>query len=285
MKCSRGNALAQYGIIIALVAIGLVPTFMFLGSNILKGLTNFSSFLGDNNEIEANNAAINSGTSPALTLSGTATQEDPEIACTGSNCAIDFGDYVLDGIPADFSTYVSTTGTAGGTEKLASVLKEMAEEANLDETTTDLITKLANNGYSLASAQSSVQSIVENDVPLSAWVGGMYSSIDEGTGGPYDQFLANKAAVEALLEGASTTDQKNIKEVINILSTEITNLNEELISKCTTVSSIYASGAYTDSSLKINDVIDLGLISEKTDIDSAIICKTGDGTNEDGACK
>lgn len=282
MRYYRGNSLAQYGIIIGLIAIGLVPVFIFMGNQILDNFSNFTNMFIENNEVIANNPTTKNLADTKNTVKPT--PENPQVNCVGSDCAIDFGDYVLKGIPADFSTYVNTTGASGGTEQLATVLTEVAENANLDQTTKDLITELANSGHMLASAQNSVESIAKNDVPLSAWVSGMYSQIQKGNGGPYDQFLAKKAAVETLLEGASSTDQKNIKEIINILSLEVTSLNEEFITKCDSVSSLASSGAYETGVTLIKDVAGLDRISTTTDLDSAIICKTGSGEDKDNTC-
>ncbi|MEW5820363.1 MAG: hypothetical protein AB1782_09245 [Cyanobacteriota bacterium] len=150
---NRGNALSQYSIIIALIALTLVPVFFFTGNYIFKNFEIFSNLLkgnqtetkalitqniNDSPEIsESNNTSehqpqINNVNNKELTgdkilsdqLGGNL--DSPVIKCSNRNCSIDYGDFVLNGIPEDFGSFVEASGTSGGTEKLAAILEQIA---------------------------------------------------------------------------------------------------------------------------------------------------------------
>lgn len=131
MRTIKGASLFQYIVIIALVALVVVPIYFNLGETIVNKLKSFYSVMVDVNE----NADIN--TDPvklniisqmveAGDLAGT--PEAPVMECAKDLCAIDYGTIVLNGVPADFNEIVETSGTAGGTEEILALLEQVAEQ-------------------------------------------------------------------------------------------------------------------------------------------------------------
>lgn len=56
------------------------------------------------------------------------TPSAPAKECIGGNCTVDFGDYILEGIPENYSEYVEANGNSGGTDKLASLAAMLAQQ-------------------------------------------------------------------------------------------------------------------------------------------------------------
>ena len=140
MNKNKGVSLAEYGIIIALVALSLLPIYFLLGQNIIDYLKNYSNAVTDiNTSLDENTdptkVSILSETVKAGDLNGT--PADPVMSCANNICAIDYGSIVLNGIPANFGEIVETTGTAGGTEEIIALLEQVAEQKSEDPKTTE----------------------------------------------------------------------------------------------------------------------------------------------------
>lgn len=165
MRKNKGASLVQYAIIIALIAIFLVPIFFLLGININNILTAFNNALKNNNDIITTNL-INSGstgpsTPPAIPA--------PVKSCSGGNCDIDFGDFVLTGIPEDFSTFIHDEGSSRGTDMLASLIAQMAdnyENINGPDSAKEL-TEIVNLMKFVASIQAKVESFIPESGSIS----------------------------------------------------------------------------------------------------------------------
>ena len=108
-SCYRGNSLTQYAIIIALIALLLVPVFLILGQNIVNYFAGLDKGLGErkndhttvsNDQLPANMTNMAGGS-----LGGT--PDKPVEKCQDNECVIDFGEFVLSGVPENFSDYVS----------------------------------------------------------------------------------------------------------------------------------------------------------------------------------
>ncbi|MEW5822614.1 MAG: hypothetical protein AB1782_20645 [Cyanobacteriota bacterium] len=133
MKLNRGASLAQYAIIIALVALFAIPVYFFLGQNIVDFFTNFSTMFGNINVNMSENIAETNKIDPGE-LGGTSSE--PQTQCNNGECSIDFGEFILNGIPENFGELVQTGGNSGGIDELASLLDQIAdfleEEGDVD---------------------------------------------------------------------------------------------------------------------------------------------------------
>ncbi|MEW5820777.1 MAG: hypothetical protein AB1782_11340, partial [Cyanobacteriota bacterium] len=124
----NGNSLSQYTNVIVLIALALIPVFYICGQLLIKNFSNFSSGLTPKN-VSTNSTANNSGT--VLTIKPNdlnGTPDKPVSKCSGGKCSIDYGSFVLNGIPQNFNEFVQTGGTSGGLDELASMLMQIAEQ-------------------------------------------------------------------------------------------------------------------------------------------------------------
>lgn len=136
----RGNAIAQYAIIICLVVFGCIAMYKLLGENISLSLGGFSSSL--QNSKKAVSFTNSNGTVVSYQpgdLKGT--PNAPVTECNNDTCVIDYGDYLLNGIPANFSDEsISSRGNDDLTKAMASMIQQLeADNDPPDEDLSDLI--------------------------------------------------------------------------------------------------------------------------------------------------
>ncbi|MEW5820582.1 MAG: hypothetical protein AB1782_10360 [Cyanobacteriota bacterium] len=164
MKKYSGSGLSQYSIIIALVALALVPVFFILGKSLFRHFEYFyntikqkDSFVSNSLTTEQNSSTIpvntqnntiptvnnnvplsnntTTSTSPnnvQNTSSNTTVYqepyefvENPKVNCSGSNCTLDFGNFTLKGVPSDFGEFIQSAGTSGATDKIATLIEQI----------------------------------------------------------------------------------------------------------------------------------------------------------------
>ncbi|MGD9581789.1 MAG: Flp family type IVb pilin [Vampirovibrionia bacterium] len=165
MRDIKGSALSQYAIIIGLVALAVIPVFVIFGNTIVSQFSFFKECLSPSVQTQSSNQSTsNTSTTTASDLKtgplGGTTQL-PVKECTDGKCDIDFGEYILTGIPENFKNYVESAGTSGGTDKLLSLLGQMADqlEADGNQDGADELRELANVGYALSLIESKVEDL------------------------------------------------------------------------------------------------------------------------------
>jgi len=170
---TKGNAIAQYGIIIALVALALVPVFYLFGKNIVDYFANFKNMLGGNNTnvVEQPVSTTPEAMPPAPVATAAikagelgGTPDQPQLVCKNGICAIDYGDFVLNGIPENFQEFAQAAGISGGTDKLISLIEQIAEQLEADEEHEKAaqLRQLANLGHAVADIDKLYEDIAEN---------------------------------------------------------------------------------------------------------------------------
>lgn len=177
MDKDRGNALATYSILIAVIAVVLIPVFMQLGGTVVNCLTEFHDVFAEGNALRANAKQTTSDSSSLLSdnksnskssasastsSSSSSTSEDSSTSviasasgnatatasafssgksvyknCSSSACSISFGDVTLKGIPSNMGDFIETAGIAGGTEKIASILEQINKQVEKDPNLSD----------------------------------------------------------------------------------------------------------------------------------------------------
>jgi hypothetical protein len=168
-KKRKGNSLAQYVIIICLVILVLIPLLFMHGKLISEYFENFLLGL-KGNEQETTEVAANPSPEPATTpvvgaggsLGGT--PENPVSQCSGGSCDLDFGDYILTGIPEDFNQYIQDHGTSGGSDIISDTFNAIALqlEQQGDIEGSEEYKKLANLGHFIAGVQSTTEQKVSD---------------------------------------------------------------------------------------------------------------------------
>lgn len=169
MNKNSGASLFEYIVILSIIAVSLVPIYFLFGKNIVNHLTSlFYSAETINNNMNQNimdneSRLIVSGNVAPGNLNGTA--DNPVKKCVDNTCSIDFGTYVLNGIPDNFNEIIETSGASGGTEELIGLLKQLAEQ--LDDPATPLdegkdYRDMANLGHLIARMQESFETAATN---------------------------------------------------------------------------------------------------------------------------
>ncbi|MEW5821132.1 MAG: hypothetical protein AB1782_13145, partial [Cyanobacteriota bacterium] len=142
---------------IALVAIACIAIFMALSGEINSMFSKSNSEVdgfkpfGVGYDKETGTPIYNGGE-----LGGTS--GSPVTSCSGNNCSIDYGDFVLNGLPDNFSELVETSGTSGANDQLASILENLADQIEgSDPGGSALLKKLAQTASLIANVQSQVE--------------------------------------------------------------------------------------------------------------------------------
>lgn len=155
---NKGSSLLQYSIIIALIALALVPVFYVFGRNILSSFNSLYQGLSGQQETLTKNTTPGN-TPPSSSPKGT--PENPVKNCVNGECIIDFGDYILTGIPDSFDMFIQTQGTSGGTDKVVELLTQIATQLEQEGLTAEAseIMKLANCGHSIATIEKTYEDV------------------------------------------------------------------------------------------------------------------------------
>ena len=153
-----GSNLIEYVIPMALVGIIVgVGLYQIISSGVLR------SFIISSNPItydqSTKKAVISQNKQEEKILYDTLPHnEEPIFTCAKGLCDIDFGDFILTGIPENFEEFVKTQGTAGGTEELIALLEQIAAqlEEKGDNDLAAEIRDLANLGHIIAQAEKKI---------------------------------------------------------------------------------------------------------------------------------
>jgi Flp pilus assembly pilin Flp len=88
--------------------------------------------------------------------------DNPVTQCDNSSCIMDFGNIAITNVPKDFNQYIQTTGASGGTEMMAGILTQIAQQMEINQNSAEAskIKDLANLGHNMAV----IQRIVEDKV-------------------------------------------------------------------------------------------------------------------------
>lgn len=165
----KGSSLAQYAIIIALIAIAVVPAFFLIGDTIFSSFTNFYNLLSGG---KTNTNVVSSApeTPPTKTETGQkagslgGTNDAPVKECSNGSCVIDYGDFLLQGVPDNFSDFVKSSGSSGGTENILSLFDQMIAQTqdSLPAESINKLQELADLGHILAGFEKYVEDIASS---------------------------------------------------------------------------------------------------------------------------
>ena len=287
-KKLNGNSLSEYILIITVLIISITPIFNEVGKTLhhlyehyMLGLEETEQQMSDNIAKSKLETHVKTKIIKPGDLGGTF--DNPKVQCKNGFCTVDFGDYVLENLPEDFKEYVETSGYSGATNVLATLLDEIADEA-LTTTTpenADLIIQLAQEGHILASFERDLEegavSLIEDKslkaqntfvVPATSLINGKYRN----------DFEKTLAILRELLESSDKIEDQRLIEMINILSEEILFLADSMASLGKGVT----GNKFTEEDLERVLHPNASLV---TDIDSALICISGNGNDTGIICK
>ncbi|MEW5822143.1 MAG: hypothetical protein AB1782_18255 [Cyanobacteriota bacterium] len=174
MPKNKGSALPQYAIIIALIALTLVPAFFLFGQTIYNSFVDFYNGLSGKETVSLQssqipeNKPVIEGTPVSTNMSEGGilggSPENPVQKCVNNNCTLDYGEFVLTGIPENFSNFIQSSGTSGGTEELLALIEQIAkqlEESGNTEGAAEF-RDLANMGHYIANLQKEIEDRATN---------------------------------------------------------------------------------------------------------------------------
>lgn len=160
-KGSYGTSTVQYIIIIVLVILAVIPAFYLIGQNVIDYFTALHKGLGGN-QVSASSEGTPDN-QPPVNIDDILNNIDQSMKqCDGGVCTINFDDISLTGIPENFNEFVETSGASAGTDKMAELIEQLANQLANDGKSEEAkqIMQLANLGHNLAVLQNYAESIV-----------------------------------------------------------------------------------------------------------------------------
>jgi Flp pilus assembly pilin Flp len=159
MRIQKGSSVSQYAIIIVLIALALVPVLYILGKNISENFNSFSQGLENKDTQQDGSTSISNST---LTVAGGelgGTPDKPVKVCDNSSCTVDYGDFVLQGIPADLNSFLQSSGTSGTTKLFAGMLDQITAQIEKEDNSEEVqaLKDLANLQHYTAEIQKIVE--------------------------------------------------------------------------------------------------------------------------------
>lgn len=151
----KGSALVDYFLPTALIGIVVGMTLYVLFSDGL--LVNFFAKSSDG-VVQTGKSELVIGQSDKAGMYG-GKPDAPVQKCSLDTCTIDFGDYILTGIPGNFGEYIETQGTSGGTDLAAQLFEQLADQLAQQGDTQGAAEykKLANLSHMIACVQKGVE--------------------------------------------------------------------------------------------------------------------------------
>jgi hypothetical protein len=290
---NKGSSVSQYLIIIGLVALVLIPVFIYFGQNIHQYFTNFYKVFATKNldiktkpstDIPLQSSAANETVSmfqkPEVLPGSLGGKPDHPIkTCDNNFCIIDYGDFILEGIPKNFGQYVNTHGTSGGTEKLAALIDQaiaqilpQINDPYLENSIINLSKYSHQNGSIEGHVENIINSANNDDSNLTALIENLENE--------------NKLVKGRLSIIQSMHKDKldpNIYNIVMTLGNEVDRLAEEMIDDTDKYLLKKEDPEIKSSTLGLykKQVSDT---SKKTHLDAAIICSTGHGHDTGEQC-
>lgn len=167
MRKIRGSAILDYVLPLALVGIVVGLGLNYGISNNVLG--NFIAKSAGQKTESSNKIIIGEQADTTISIVSESKNKsegflnEPEVTCDSDKCSINYGSYVLEGLPANFNDFVQAHGTSGGTDTLADtmmLLAQQLEEKGYDNETIKKIKKMANLGHNIASLERKFESTI-----------------------------------------------------------------------------------------------------------------------------
>lgn len=323
MKNCKGSALVEYIIPTAVIAIVVgLGIFLLMDNNkLLNFITNSNNAKYDSDKLKLSSQGkpdaptkdmvlapqnYSQGLTDWMVAAGQlkGTPDNPANQCVGNSCSLDYGPLVLNGIPANFDSFVETVGTSGGTTKLASLIDEiLAQAKNLDPPMDDdLIRQLSNQGHGLASSQKATEDYVKtlyNTGSAPALINQMMQlQIKQTSALAMNQQIQDTLdKINQKYSNPANQNQSNILNTVNVLGKNILDKNAQYSSM---VMSTVGLGIGQASAAMTNPILSISAssmvqaqaqsllhpqFSQGTNVNSSLICATGKYSDDGKTCK
>lgn len=162
-RFNKAQEAVEFILITALVFFGVVFTVMIFGEKIASFFTEGSSVV---HKAQSSSSVIDSKKEITFKddyeTSVELNDKQSLMVCTGGNCTLKVGEMAISDIPEDFNSYVSTTGSSGGTETISKIYKSLADAINQQGLTSESeeIRKLASLAYNISVVEKTFESMV-----------------------------------------------------------------------------------------------------------------------------
>jgi hypothetical protein len=92
------------------------------------------------------------------------TPENPVQVCEGGKCTIDYGTFILTGLPENFNEFIQNNGASGGISQLADLLDQIADQLLQEGKREEAleVRKLANLGHGLGATEKEIELQINN---------------------------------------------------------------------------------------------------------------------------
>ncbi|MGD9580424.1 MAG: hypothetical protein AB7V50_03565 [Vampirovibrionia bacterium] len=222
MRKQKGSALVDY--MIPTAVIGLVVGLSMYTMVDKNTLINFAA-KSLNLTVNTSTGVAKSGKTTLLTQGGSlgGTMDNPVKICENYECSIDYGEFILTGIPDDFATFVQSSGTSGSTEKLISLIDQIADqlESKGDTQGANDFRELAALGHFISDieevAEQKAQYCGSQADPMSCYVAELNT--------PTDMTLSNE--LNTLLPGYASNPTPTLMELIMSTKIDHGRMNKE----------------------------------------------------------
>lgn len=305
---NKGTAITQYIIILLLVCLVCIPAFFILGKSIFDYFNSFKSGMSNGDTVslistqEGNNSSgVNTETNSSQdnnseeNASGTGTPYKPQKNCENDTCSIDYGEFMLNGVPSNLSEHLKVSGSSGATNYMAQLLDQIlgqTENTDLTEDDINLIKNLSNICHQIAILQfeleNNAQSLVDKYNQNGFFLGESNS----------DTYYQDKMTqLEDLkIQMNDIISQMNTEEILNKISASnfaqeyqvVLQLGDIVSDRVNTFGSLASqiNGSINDQNqlLTLNEFLELNA-SFKTKEDSKVICSYAAGTDTGIKCK
>ncbi|MEW5822649.1 MAG: hypothetical protein AB1782_20820 [Cyanobacteriota bacterium] len=282
-KKINGSALSQYGIIIALIALILIPGFFLVGKNIFNSFFDFYNKLGEKEYNNSSSTSTSTSSTSSTFVPPTidvvpgslgGSPDKPSKECVNGICTIDYGDFVLSGIPNDLESHLQSSGASGTTEDIITLLDQIIAQQNNIDTNADfsVLKKISNYGHGIAETEKKLEENAQkylNDP--SAMISNEF--LQPALQLKSDQDRASLEiwlqSLNMNLKGSSNPNDQNVLSIVNALSGQIIKLADKM--------SVFGTDAGTGLGVTTENVQKIlePQASLTTDLNSAIICNTG----------
>lgn len=290
----KGASLTQYVIIIALVSVVLVPVFFMFGKTIVNSFNDFFLALKAGKNIQSQTNPSSGGTTPAVneelatpgvTKPATASPDKPAKDCKNGICTIDYGDFVLTGIPENLQVHLQAAGASGTTEDIVSLLEQIiAQEDQIDSNINfNILKEIANNGHGIAKLEETLENDARaylanpnDDAEYSFFKINMI--LDGGPGTNRNRIDDLVEDLEDICKNSNNPSDINILAIVKTLTNEIATLADKMSVIADDCGLVGYHADAIQQILKPN-------ASLTTHLDSAIICSTGKNVDTGTYCK
>lgn len=128
----KGQNLVELSVILALVGLFSVLIWTTLGDTVTQLFRNSSVKISGYKPLGGTESVGFGSNAAGGSLGGT--PKAPVQVCDSGNCTIDFGSYILQGVPEKLQDYTFANGASGGMDKMVNLMMQIADQLEKTET-------------------------------------------------------------------------------------------------------------------------------------------------------